>query len=863
LPIKLLYLIIISILIAKLKLSSNKLFWFVGVYLLHTTCFSQVTDYGLTFNGQGFKLDDRTQLNLTKNNSLNFKNNFELEFDVRFNQKKQVYGYIFRIINDENNIDLLISNKPKTKDFLIVESNKESTLSPSSEKTNPIVQGKWYHIKINVSIPNNLLTVSVNDRILKTKTNFKSLKKLQFLFGANDYTGYITRDVPNMTLKDIKISENVLKYHFTLQQCGGNITKDRLKGVVGHVINGNWNLCKNSLWKKRFSTTTNGELLSTIDEQTGDVFLLSNKYLTRYKSNTIEFIQYDFIDKNYKLTLDHRIFYNQEDQKLYCYLVDTKQLAAFNFETKTWDNEDIFKNKKSLSLFQHHTSIKDEKNQTLYIIGGYGQYTYKNSVLRVDLNTRKWSQIDSITNVLKPRYLSGGAISNNNIYILGGYGSESGKQQINPKSYFELVKLDTNDILSNKVFSSPPLFNEMIVSNKVIIDETTNDFYALASEKSRFKGGLKLIKGNLNTSNLETFRDSIPYKFEDTYTYFDLYFDKKSKQLKASTSYLNDNKETEFSLYSINFPPANIFIASETEEILNQNYYIYVISLLVLFCLGFLIVKRLKINKKSTINKKETKIEFKKIVQKRDFQILFFGGFQIFDSKGIDITGMFSPLLKELFLLIYLYTYKDDKGISSGKLKEILWYDKNDRKAQNNRAVNTTKLKRILENVGELTISKKTGYWRIENNTTIQFNDYSFINTTILSNKPNKQDVIQLISIIKRGAFLNNLEYEWLDRFRQTVTDSIIDYLKDYVSTYRKEEDLNLLIEISQCLYNFDSVNEISLYLKCRVYNTKGNHKIVDETYKKFSAEYKLLYGQKFKYTLNDILSKDLDLLLY
>ena len=83
------------------------------------------------------------------------------------------------------------------------------------------------------------------------------------------------------------------------------------------------------------------------------------------------------------------------------------------------------------------------------------------------------------------------------------------------------------------------------------------------------------------------------------------------------------------------------------------------------------------------------------------------------------------------------------------------------------------------------------------------------------------------------------------------------------MSTYRKEEDLNLLIEISQCLYNFDSVNEISLYLKCRVYNTKGNHKIVDETYKKFSAEYKLLYGQKFKYTLNDILSKDLDFLLY
>ena len=244
---------------------------------------------------------------------------------------------------------------------------------------------------------------------------------------------------------------------------------------------------------------------------------------------------------------------------------------------------------------------------------------------------------------------------------------------------------------------------------------------------------------------------------------------------------------------------------------------------------------------------------------KKICKAVFFYFNDLIKKRNLDLSES-----KEIEINNYkMKTIANDKGISSEKLKEILWYDKTSKKAQNNRAVNITKLKKILNKVGDLTINKNTGYWRIVNNSDVEFTDYSFIKNNILCKQPNKKNITILISIIKRGTFLNNVEYEWLDRFRQTVTDSIIDYLTNYVSTYRKEEDLNLLIEISQCLYNFDSVNEISLYLKCRVYNTKGNHKIVDETYKKFSTEYKLLYGQKFKHTLNDILNKNLDSLLY
>mgnify|MGYP000038022892 FL=1 len=108
-----------------------KTLWFVAINIYCVTCFSQDLEYGLVFKGQNFKLDDRTQLNLTKNTSFNFKNNFELSFDLKFNKetnKNKLYGYVFRIINDNNNnIDLLISDIQKVKDFVVVDSDKEST----------------------------------------------------------------------------------------------------------------------------------------------------------------------------------------------------------------------------------------------------------------------------------------------------------------------------------------------------------------------------------------------------------------------------------------------------------------------------------------------------------------------------------------------------------------------------------------------------------------------------------------------------------------------------------------------------------------------------------------------------------------
>ena len=95
------------------------------------------------------------------------------------------------------------------------------------------------------------------------------------------------------------------------------------------------------------------------------------------------------------------------------------------------------------------------------------------------------------------------------------------------------------------------------------------------------------------------------------------------------------------------------------------------------------------------------------------------GGFQIYNGKGRDVTAAFSPTMKQLFLFIFLHTLKNEKGISSSKLDEALWYDKMGESARNNRNVNISKLRSALEEVHGLEVINENSYWKVKIDDTI------------------------------------------------------------------------------------------------------------------------------------------------
>lgn len=51
-----------------------------------------------------------------------------------------------------------------------------------------------------------------------------------------------------------------------------------------------------------------------------------------------------------------------------------------------------------------------------------------------------------------------------------------------------------------------------------------------------------------------------------------------------------------------------------------------------------------------------------------------------------------------------LNTEKDNRGITSKKLDDLLWGDKNEKSARNNRNVSISRLRLLLEKVGNIQI---------------------------------------------------------------------------------------------------------------------------------------------------------------
>ncbi|MDP2336389.1 MAG: hypothetical protein Q8N05_08065 [Bacteroidota bacterium] len=98
-----------------------------ALFIINDIAFSQT--YGLKFQSHDVVLDKRTELDLSPDQLLNFRDEFEISFDYRIdllkpNDYSGLFGYIFRVISlDNNNIDLLITPTPAINLSLVIGKN--------------------------------------------------------------------------------------------------------------------------------------------------------------------------------------------------------------------------------------------------------------------------------------------------------------------------------------------------------------------------------------------------------------------------------------------------------------------------------------------------------------------------------------------------------------------------------------------------------------------------------------------------------------------------------------------------------------------------------------------------------------------
>lgn len=818
---------------------------------------------GLLFLSKEVGPDNRTGLDITKKGKIKYDGSFTISFDLSFRFLAERYGTIFQLkeTEGENQLDLICKIDAVFPDLFILQNKSETNLKLGLAPIHNEMTNRWYSFKLSVDTKSGRIEMEFDNKMVSDTIHLPKESSLEWTFGVVNNYGFETDEVPPMSIRNIKFEVgNQLEYFWPLDKSAGQWTKDSVKGKKAQLIHPSWNVEQHQRWKKIKDIEFNAFPQIAFDKEAESiVFLVRNEGVYKYKLNDDNLIHYTEITGKPFYEDGQQVAFNK-DNKLVAYSFYDDRISTFDEAKQRWDNE--YDTIPPLPEYWHHNKIVHPVDSVLTVICGYGFFQYFNLFQQFDDRNNVWKSLKMSGDEIYPRYLSALGQSdtkNHSYYLFGGLGNKKGKQIFGKEFYYDLYRIDCDSNYITRLWESdkvPEL--DFTPVNSMVVDDREGVFYTLCFPHNKFSTYLQVLKGKISSPEWVFLADSIPYNFKDIESFADLYYWETHHELVALTCNEKEKGKFEVTMYALNFPPELL------EAELSGNWYSTIsffnykliaafMVLLVLVLIFILLKVRRKLKTSGNVNmpneavaSSSVGLDSAQITDKG--KILMFGGFQVFDKNNNDITYRFSPTLKELFLLLLLHTIDANRGISSKKIQEYLWPDKSAVSAKNNRGVNIKKLRLILEDVGDVSITYDGNYWRINHGDEV-FCDAEFIKQQILNGSKvfSVDELNKILTILARGNFLVNIESDWLDKIKDDVTGRILSWLEEFCASKNQKVNENLLLQVADVLFAFDQMNETALEYKCRILNKQGKHSLALEVYNHYTKLYQNLYKEEFK----------------
>jgi DNA-binding SARP family transcriptional activator len=831
------------------------------------------TEYGLAFASHEVTKDQRTSLCLTPDAPLVIDDDFQLRFDVSYQRLTNAFGYILRIVaNDSLNIDFISS--PTHVDFHdlnFIVGNSPAGIHYDFEEVN-LTAGQWNEVVITFSRKRNSISFSWNGKTQNVACPASQLQRFRFFFGANDFGKFNTSDVPPVCLRNIQILEkNRPALVWQLKKHNTDEVYDNSLQHVATVKNPAWLIDQHIKWVHRKEFSLGKYPSVTFDGSTNTLYATDAHAVYTLDVGSGKLDRAPLRQGNPVNTEANQLVFREGTRQLINYDVFSNKLFAYDAAQRRWMHTDTAY---YVARYWHNNKFFNPYDSSLYSFGGYGHYTYYNEFFRYDTRQQKWAAVKT-SGTIPPRYLGalGLNTSKEKALIFGGYGSISGKQELSPQSYYDLYTFDLRTHVVQKVWEMENHTAENLVfSNSLVPNERDSCFYVLSFPKNKYQSYIKLQAYDLHRPVQTTLADSIPFLFHDIQSFCDLFFSRATNELIAVTVH-KENDQYKAHVYSINYPPLRTgdVVQGVPPRAASANvpyYLLYIIAGAAILGLAYLFVVRRKrkpaleaivppsvapaalatphIHPAADIMAEPTE-------DKRSM-INLFGGFQVFDKTGHDITPKFTTTLKELLVLILLHSVKFEKGISTTVLQEYLWPDKDETSARNNRNVNLKKLRALLEEIGDISIENNNAYLHMNIGADV-FCDYQTTYRILNSGNDESARMEILLKYVKRGSLLPNMQTAWLDSFKSDISNKLIDVLLAYSSRLDMHKNDKTLLDIADSIFNYDAINQEAMILKCSVLNKKGKHSLAKNWYDHFVKDYMNLYGESYPKTFDEVVS--------
>ena len=240
-------------------------------------------------------------------------------------------------------------------------------------------------------------------------------------------------------------------------------------------------------------------------------------------------------------------------------------------------------------------------------------------------------------------------------------------------------------------------------------------------------------------------------------------------------------------------------------------------------------------------------------------QIRLFGEFSVLDRNGEEIAPLFTPKIKQLFLLLLVYSSQGMNGISSNTLTEQIWgSEASSKNSKSLRSVSILKLRKILERLDKVEILFVSNRYLLQLSGSVSC-DYICCLQLLEQSINDRATLEQFLAIISQGEIFGEESYAWLDDTKSYICNSTVDVLTRFIPSYSLTTESNQLIRLADQILRNDPCNEEALICKVNALVQQNHLKSARYTYQRFIALYEELYGEPFKRSFESLLPTTLD----
>jgi two-component SAPR family response regulator len=825
-----------------------------------------VNSQGIRFNSSESSIVERTSYNVFVHDQPKFSGNFSIEFDLSIIDSK-VFGYVLNIKDKDNPISYslaYIDNTGGNGELKLNLDGVKKLLSVPIENE-LIGSRKWMKIVLNFNSTSKKITLKVNDKIFSSIENeFNNTIVPEIHFGKH---GSVI-DVPLMAIKDLIITNKKQSTLFNFNESNGNDVYDSNGDLFGTVDHPNWLITESYNWKLISSKSFNKVTSVTFDENNNRFIYQNTDTLSFYDHTNNKRSFYNF--KN-KLTLPMRLgtsFLDPNENKLYVYelsdVLDGKSTIA-SIDLKT---PEYWTKNSSLKLSQqrhHHNGFFDPRSNKYLIFGGYGNQRFTNAFNSYDIKNDNWEPVTFTGDIISPRFFAGMThIGDQNLLLFGGQGNETGEQSIGKTYYYDCYKINlkTNNI--QKLWDVKQENTKMVSARNMVLSKDSASFYTIGYSEYNPSTFLQLYNYSIKDGSHKIFGDSIPMISEKIRTNANLYLNSSTNQFFCVTQEFEEDGSNKINIYSLNDQPVskdNIYIIEKKSS---SNI---VFTLIILLLMSGVLYYLKYLNEKRKKKKNEFKAQVQNILkpQKRNTieiksnATFLFGSFKIIDKNKKDISYLFSPKIRQLFLLLLFSSkQKGVSGLTSERIHSTLWPDSTPQKAKNLKNVIISQLRNILKDVDglELIYSKSRFFMEIEDEFYCDYFNFSTQLESLRDDLLDYNSLNELTNLISPGKFLLSINDECFDKIKKNFEYAILKIIPNQLKRMYTNKDYSPIIPLTEILFNIDSLNETAFYYRIHTLHNMDLTLKAKKQFNDYIIRYNKIMGDNFPGTYKDVIKQ-------